>query len=469
MSTSIRNKDQLLASLPPGKPELDALSISELFDQKIDSIVVLDDDPTGTQTVYDVPVLTSWSKEVLAQEFRNKTPVFYLLTNSRSLTEAEAIEVTKRIGQQIKAAAELTGTRYWVISRGDSTLRGHYPAEMDALKAGLAFKDGVEFMIPAFFEGGRYTINNVHYVLQGEQMVPAAETIYAKDHVFGYQSSNLVDWIIEKTKGKVKPSDIGSIDIPTLRQNPTRTLAEKLHNIPPGKICIINAANYSDLHAFSLALFQANIQPIFRTAASFVKAVAGLKTKPLLGKAALVKNEKHGGLIVVGSYVATTTRQLHHLINARPDLQVIEMSIPEILALEETEVYVNLLGRQIDQHLAAGRSVVLYTSRGLISAQSDDKKQQIGQEVSQIITDIVQAIQVQPAFLLTKGGITSSDVATKGLGIKRAIVMGQVIKGVPVWRLGPETKFPDSIQIIFPGNVGQEDSLTEIVKKLKKQ
>ncbi|MEM6376890.1 MAG: four-carbon acid sugar kinase family protein [Bacteroidota bacterium] len=466
MSIPIQHKDQLFASLPPIQSDMANPSMSNLFNQKIDTIIVLDDDPTGTQTVDGVPVLTSWSKDILVQEFKKRTPVFYLLTNSRSLTETASIELTQKIGQQIKIAAQITETRYWVISRSDSTLRGHYPAEMDALKASLGFKNGVEFIIPAFFEGGRYTIKNVHYVLQGDEMVPAAETIYAKDHVFAYQSSNLVDWIIEKTKGKVNRAEIETFDIPMLRQNTKDALVKKLNKLQSNTICIVNAASYADLYAFSMALSQASIQPIFRTAASFVKAIAGLSTKPLLGKAALIKNERHGGLIVVGSYVATTTRQLNHLMKASLNLISIEISIPKILELEGTDVYVNLLGRQIDQHLVAGKSVVLYTSRNLISAQSDDAKQQIGQKVSQIVTDIIKAIQIQPAFLLTKGGITSSDVATKGLSIKRAMVMGQLIKGVPVWKLGTETKFPDSIQIIFPGNVGQDDSLTEIVRKL---
>lgn len=443
--------------------------LGSLADRKIDTIIVLDDDPTGTQTVHDVPVLTDWSEATLVQEFENKTPLFYILTNSRSLTEQESIQLTQAIGQQIKAAAQKTSTRFWVISRSDSTLRGHYPAEIEALEQSLDLQGSVQFIIPAFFEGGRYTINNVHYVEQGDQMIPAAQTIYAKDHVFAYQSSNLLDWVIEKTKGKVNKTQIKTISIATLRGTSTAALTQQINELEPHTICIVNAADYADLHAFSAAVLKASIQPIFRTAASFVASIADLPPKPLLEREDLIKDHKNGGLIVVGSYVDTTTRQLKHLLKASPGLSQIEIDIPQLLQLKETESFTAKIAQRIDQIIQSGHSIVLYTSRNLVSAQTNLEKQNIGKKVSKIVTDIIRQIQVQPSFLLSKGGITSSDIATKGLGIKRVMVLGQVIKGVPVWELGAETKFPNSIQIIFPGNVGQDSSLADIVNKLSKK
>lgn len=436
--------------------------------RKIDTIIVLDDDPTGTQTVHDVPVLTDWSEAALVQEFERKTPLFYILTNSRSLTEQESIQLTQAIGQQIKAAAKKTNTRFWVISRSDSTLRGHYPTEVKALEQSLDLQSSVQFIIPAFFEGGRYTINDVHYVEQKDQMIPAAQTIYAKDHVFAYQSSNMIDWVVEKTKGKVSKTQITTIGIAALRSSSTAVLTQQINDLKPPAICIVNAADYADLHTFSAAMIKASIQPIFRTAASFVASIAGLSPKPLLEQEDLIKNPKNGGLIVVGSYVDTTTRQLQHLLKANPDLSQIEIDIPQILQLQETESFTAKIAQQIDQIIQSGHSIILYTSRNLVSAHTNLEKQNIGKKVSKIVTDIIQQIQIQPSFLLTKGGITSSDIATEGLGIKRAMVLGQVIKGVPVWQLGPETKFPSSIQIIFPGNVGQDSSLVDIVNKLSK-
>lgn len=466
MSASIQHKSTLLEGLPPIDEDQLAHQFSAIPKEKVDVIIVLDDDPTGTQTVHDVPVLTDWSTDVLVKEFEKGSPLFYILTNSRSLTEAASRQLTQEIGQQIKIAAQKTNTRFWVISRSDSTLRGHYPAEINALQSSLKLDHTVQFIIPAFFEGGRYTINNIHYVAQDEQLIPAAQTIYAKDHVFAYTSSNMVDWVLEKNQGKIDKAQISTISISALRNSSTQALTQKINALAPHSVCIVNAADYADLNAFSAAVSAASIQPIFRTAASFVASIAGLAPKPLLAKQDLVQNRKNGGLVIVGSYVDTTTRQLQHLLDANPSIATIEIDIPKILRLSDTETFTTQIAQEIDQTLVSGRSIILYTSRDLVSAQTKLEKQHIGQKVSKIITDIIQQIQIQPSFLLTKGGITSSDIATQGLGIKRAMVLGQVIKGVPVWQLGSETKFPNSIQIIFPGNVGQDSSLADIVNKL---
>lgn len=468
MSEPIQHKSALLASLPPVIDDQMVHLRDSLADRKIEAIIVLDDDPTGTQTVHDVPVLTDWSEATLVQEFENKTPLFYILTNSRSLTEQESIQLTQAIGQQIKAAAQKTNTQFWIISRSDSTLRGHYPAEIEALEQSLDLQGSVQFIIPAFFEGGRYTINDVHYVEQKDQMIPAAQTIYARDHVFAYQSSNMIDWVLEKTKGKVSKTQIKTIGIAALRNTSKAALTQQINDLEAAAVCIVNAADYADLHAFSAAVSKASIQPIFRTAASFVASIAGLSPKPLLDREDLIKDHQYGGLIVVGSYVDTTTRQLKHLLQAHPNLSQIEIDIPLVLQLKETETFTSQIAQQIDEIIQSGHSIILSTSRNLVSAQTNVEKQNIGKKVSKIVTDIIRKTQVQPSFLLSKGGITSSDIATEGLGIKRAMVLGQVIKGVPVWQLGPETKFPGSIQIIFPGNVGQDSSLADIVNKLSK-
>jgi uncharacterized protein YgbK (DUF1537 family) len=99
----------------------------------------LEDDPTGTQTVSDIPVLTSWETEIIIEEFQKQSPLFFILTNSRSLTAEEANSLAYSIGENIKQASEKIGTRYWVISRSDRTLRGHYPSEVNALEKGLGW------------------------------------------------------------------------------------------------------------------------------------------------------------------------------------------------------------------------------------------------------------------------------------------------------------------------------------------
>jgi uncharacterized protein YgbK (DUF1537 family) len=81
------------------------------------------------------------------------------------------------------------------------------------------------------------------------------------------------------------------------------------------------------------------------------------------------------------------------------------------------------------------------------------------------LISIVRGLQVRPRFLIAKGGITSSDVATRGLGVRRALVRGQILPGVPVWRLGAEARFPGLDYVVFPGNVGGDTALADAVRK----
>jgi len=462
MSEEIQSID-LLDQLPP-IPSHDYRSALEAArSSRLDAIIVLDDDPTGTQTVHDIPVLTEWSVASLQAEFQTGTPLFYILTNSRSLVEFEAVELAKEIGANLKTAAEANGTRFWVISRSDSTLRGHYPAEVTALEEAIEQTSSVHFIIPAFFEGGRYTVNDIHYVQQGDQLLPAASTPYAQDPVFGFNNSNLKKWISEKTKGTVDESQVESISIDDLRTSPHQQLVSKLAALKPGTCCVVNAAAYPDLVHFSLALLESGITPMIRTAAALVAALGGMEQKELLSGKELVFGS--GGLVIAGSFVSTTTAQLNHLFKHRPDLMKVELSVNEILQQKDNSLLDSYI-QQVENYLLQGKIAVVYTSRELVKDSSEEKNQQIGRTVSNFLIGILQGLHTAPGFLVSKGGITSSDVATKGLGVRKAMVRGQIIKGVPVWQTGSESRFPGLNQVIFPGNVGSESSLTEVVNLL---
>ena len=456
---------ELLAQLPMPPTTDYREQLAGTVNTVLDTIIVLDDDPTGTQTVHDIPVLTEWSAEAIQNEFELGTPLFYILTNSRSLNQKDAVALATEIGHNIKTAAKRTQTRFWVISRSDSTLRGHYPAEVTALQQALQLEDGIHFIIPAFFEGGRYTVNDIHYVQTGEQLIPASATPYAQDPVFGFKNSDLKKWVSEKTNGQVTPDQVSSLSITELRTLSPDQLSQKLANIKPGGHCVVNAASYQDLVSFNLALLRSGVIPVFRTAASQVAALACQQSKPLLTGGEIASNIGAGGLIVAGSFVSTTTDQLNHLFTHRPDLVPLELSV-SVLLEARSEAYVEKLAALLNQTLSKGKTVVLFTSRKLITDPSQEKNLLIGQQVSKSLTDIVKSLETAPRFLITKGGITSSDVSTEAMGVKRALVKGQVIKGVPVWQLGKESRFPGLHQIIFPGNVGHEGSLTEVVNLL---
>ena len=461
-----RDFDQMMEELPNLEvPLVEAAAISKAKLGKWDHIIVLDDDPTGTQTVYGIPVLTGWSLQEISAEMDCGTPLFFILTNSRSLDPWAAEQVAFEIGQHIRQASQEKGKKCFVISRSDSTLRGHYPLELDTLELGLGLKSAVHFLIPAFFEGGRFTIDDVHYVRTGSQLVPVSQTPYARDPAFGFHYSNLKWWVEEKNNGYVKAAEVVSFSLKELRTQRLEQLIAKVNGLESGQICIVNAVNYQDLSRFCLALLAADITPLCRSAASFVAALAAQAPRPHLKAADLLVPGAKGMLMIVGSYVPTTSRQLTHLLPYFTGLPL-ELDVREWLNHPE-EHLVEEYARNISDALMGGEDVLVYTSRELIASHDPEKSLNIGQRISAFLYAIVQRLQVSPSCVLAKGGITSSDIATIGLGVKRAMVLGQVRPGIPVWRLGVESKYPGLSYIIFPGNVGSENTLTEVWQELR--
>ena len=435
-------------------------------------IVVLDDDPTGTQTVFDLPVLTEWSVAALKAEFVKKQyPAFYILTNSRSMPEAEARALNSEIGQNLMEAATATGQPFTLVSRSDSTLRGHFPSEVDALLEATGQDVDAWLIIPFFLEGGRYTIGDVHYVAEGDDLIPAAMTPFAQDKAFGYNHSNLREWVEEKSNGRFSSSSITSITLAEIRTGGPKAVTEKLRNMPKDTVCVVNAVSYQDLELFVTGLLDAERLGktyVYRTAASFVRVRAGLPERPLLTASELFsadQDEKQGGLIVVGSYVPKTTAQINCLLQSGK-VTAVEIDVNKLLANRSQMETITEIVTQAENCLQNGEDVVIYTSRKLVSGDTADNSLAIGNRISDSLIQIVHGIKTRPRYLIAKGGITSSDVATKGLGIRRAIVLGQLLPGIPVWQAGPDSRYPDIPYIVFPGNVGGDDALLEAVEKL---
>lgn len=169
-------------------------------------IIVLDDDPTGVQTVHDIYVYTDWTVESLRKGFAAPEKLFFILTNSRGFTVAETTKAHREIAENTAKVAREFGMDYLIISRGDSTLRGHYPLETDPLRevteAENGYKMDGDILCPYFREGGRFTLDNVHYVRYGAELVPCGQTEFAKDETFGYHASNLCEYIEEKPAAK---------------------------------------------------------------------------------------------------------------------------------------------------------------------------------------------------------------------------------------------------------------------------
>lgn len=460
-------KAQALSNLPPEWSE-DLLPALVTAARTAAKLVVLDDDPTGTQTVQNIQVVTDWKVETLVTELRGDAPGFYILTNSRSLAPAATRALHLELATHLRAAAAQTGRRFTVYSRSDSTLRGHYPLEIDTLAEALGPFDGT--LIAPFFEaGGRFTLDGIHYVAEGDQLVPAGETAFARDATFGYRHSFLPAWVEEKTGGRVRAVDVVHLPLAVLRNEGPTGVAARLCALPAGRVVASDAVTRRDIEVLALGLLQAEANGrrlLVRTAASLVAARLGQAPQSLLdGRAFSVPIHSTGGLIVVGSYVPKTTAQVRALRTTLP-VREVEVHVPDLLSPLRRQAAVKEAVLQINQLLSQGELALLVTSRDLVTGASPEESLAIVGQVSSAVVEIVRQLAVRPRFLIAKGGITSSDVATAGLGVRRATVQGQLLPGVPVWRLGAESKFPGLDYVVFPGNVGDESALVAAVQRL---
>ena len=432
------------------------------------TLVVFDDDPTGTQTVYDVSVLTVFDESSLVSAVGEAPPVLYLLTNSRSLTEQETRGLHVELARTLQRVAASTGRQLELVSRSDSTLRGHFPLETDALSSEFPEQADLTLVMPFFAEGGRITINGQHFVCDGDELTPAHETPFAEDPVFGFQNSFLPAWISEKTSGRIRPDDVIVVNLETIRRLGPDGVRKQIDDAPAGSYIAVDSVTDQDAAVVAAAIGKSERRILARVAASYVRARAGLVKQPLLTGEQLCAEDQGdtGGLIVVGSHVPKTTAQLNYLLK-QPGLKDIELSIRDVI--ESPGSVVSDVIRQVNESLANGIDTVMYTSRELVTADSDEENLKLSSLVSAAVSDIVASLDVRPRYLIAKGGITSSDIATKSLGVKLATVAGSILPGIPVWRIGHETKFPGMHYVIFPGNVGGDDALALAVEKLSRK
>lgn len=468
-------KADILSSYPPvNEKAVDELLAKEIAGSN-KKIVVLDDDPTGVQTVHDISVYTNWSEDSIRKGFAEENKLFYILTNSRGFTAAQTEIAHREIAKAVDAVSKETGKEYIFISRSDSTLRGHYPLETIILKEEYEKNTGNkidgEILCPFFKEGGRYTIDDVHYVRYGDTLVPAAETEFAKDKTFGYTVSDLKEYVEEKTGGVYKKENVTAISLKDIRALSFDKIEEQLMAVEDFNKIVVNAIDYVDVKIFCVALYRAMAKGktfMFRTAAAIVKVMGGVSDQPLLTREQMVvKETDNGGVIVIGSHTEKTTRQME-MLKEIPDIAFVELNarlvrdeaafareVERCLALEE-------------EYISSGRTVCVYTTRTLITADTGDKEDdlRLAVRISDAVQSLVGRLSIVPSFVIAKGGITSSDVGTKALAVQRANVLGQIKPGIPVWQTGDESKFPQTPYVIFPGNVGEDSTLKEAAEIL---
>lgn len=458
-----------LANISSQLPEADTFDFrsenKSLFAASERTCIVIDDDPTGNQTVYDIPLLTAWSEATIRREFTNKTPAFFVLTNSRSLSEQQSTKIFEEISENILRAAQKTGRKFTIISRSDSTLRGHF-SELEAIKKPHEHHNGITVFAPVMFEGGRVTVNDTHYICENDELIPVTDTPFSKDHTFAYTHANLKGYINEKTNGKVSEKDITSLSVKAIRTLSIEELCQHILTVPSGTYLVLNALNYNDLDKVTHALLLAEKKGkniFYRTSSSFVPAYIGQQPKPLLTPQS--GNSKKGGLTIVGSYVAKSSLQLQYVLENNPEIEAICLDVSTLIK-SNVNNYLASITSQIDHTIDKGRDVIVYTSRTVITGENTDATIQIASTVSQALVSLVNGLNTCPKYVLAKGGITSHDLAIKGLHMKRSEVVGQLLPGIPVWKMGTETRFPDLLYIVFPGNVGDQKTLSTLIQKL---
>jgi uncharacterized protein YgbK (DUF1537 family) len=477
-SESIVSRADAFASLP-AESNLDALADIRKLLPTSPALVVLDDDPTGTQTCHNISVLTSWEVDELVTELSDVTQAgFFVLTNSRAFEPTVARKLISGICMNVKKASEMTKREVRIILRGDSTLRGHFPLEPEACEEGLGVVHDGWILCPFFLQGNRFTLNDVHYLGKEDSLIPVAQTEFAKDESFGYQHSNLKEYVEEKTRGSIEASDVGSVSINDIRQGGPEKVAEILGSVPKHGICIWNAATEHDVQVCVFGLMQCEKETgkrfLYRTAATFVSSRLAMDSKPPMGPKEFgsgVEASHNGGLIIVGSYVPTTSTQVENLLKDNLDLEVIKLDVSVIATLEygsaKLREIIEAAARDARASIICGRDTLIMTSRELVSGSDAVASLAIGEKVSKVVVDIVKLIGERPKFLIAKGGITSSDLATKALGMKKALVVGQAAPGIPLWKADAASLWPELPYIVFPGNTGGPETLRVVADAWK--
>ncbi|HLO88386.1 MAG TPA: four-carbon acid sugar kinase family protein [Nostocaceae cyanobacterium] len=434
-------------------------------------IIVLDDDPTGSQTVHSCLLLMRWDLETLRLGLKDDSPIFFILTNTRSLPPESAASVTREVCHNLKQAIAEEGINdFLVVSRSDSTLRGHYPIETDVIAQELGSFDA-HFLVPAFFEGGRITRDSIHYLIIDGVPTPVHETEFARDSVFAYHHSYLPKYVEEKTKRRIKAEAVTRFLLADIRAGSL----ERLLQLHDNQCAVVDGETQADLNRFAVDILTAASQGkrfLFRSAASILTALAALPPQAIAAEnmAEYVRQGKPG-VVIVGSHVKKSTQQLEVLLQTE-GTQGIEVKVSRLLD-DSNDSSAKLLTETLEKvHAAhkAGKTPVVYTSRQELTFPNVKTRLEFGLRVSSLLMDVVKGLPVDIGFLISKGGITSNDVLSTGLALTSARLLGQILAGcsmviTPV----DHPQFPNLPVVLFPGNVGNAEALATIYQRLTKK
>tara|TARA_Y100001970_G_scaffold288643_1_gene416554 strand:+ start:7671 stop:9026 length:1356 start_codon:yes stop_codon:yes gene_type:complete len=442
-------------------------------------IIVLDDDPTGSQTVYGCSLIIKWDLNTILTALRDSSPLFFILINTRAMNENDAKEVIIEVCNLIKLALkieELSFNDVYVISRGDSTLRGHFFIEPLIINDTIGPFDAL-FYIPAFIEAGRLTIEGIH-CLNG---LPLHETSYAKDNIFGFKDSNLVNFLVEKsnsqiTKERVKRISKQLLEKASKSRSDFKLLQEMIIQFSNFQYVVVDIENYIHMNTFcSLVKSLENKKRfLFRSAASLINGLSRLNKNKLdlleLNKFRVLDifNQPKPGIIIIGSHVEIANKQLIAILEEE-QCQGIELSVEEIYeninsenGLHKMKAYREYITNKIFSIFECGKTPILYTSRKEKRFNSTDQKIIFCNNLAIEIALIIRGIYQDLGYIISKGGITTNILLRDGLLLNQVHLQGQIVPGLSLVYPDVNNSLKNLPIVTFPGNFGQTETLKEI-------
>ena len=461
-------------------------------------VIVFDDDPTGSQTVHSAPLLLRWDTPTLAAGLRHSSPLLFLLANTRALDPEAARRRVREICRALVPAlaeARQAGVidRWLVVSRGDSTLRGHFPLEVEVIDQELGPFEAT-FLAPAFLEGGRTTVDGEHF-LQGE---PVHHSAFARDTFFGYGTSDLAAWAQEKSGGRIAAAAVQLLALVELEPTAAaqRALRQRLEALAGNPLVVVDAERPAHLAAFGAVvreLVAGSQDPprrfLFQSAASLLNGLVALPPQPRDAQAlaALCRPGPAGGrrpgLVLVGSHVPLADAQLATLL-AEPGCGGVEVPVARVQRVLEGPLPDKLLAsleqewlERLRDLLAVGRTPVLYTSRGELLCRHAAERRALGQALAAAMARVAARLAPELGYLISKGGITSHTLLAEGLGLAWVELQGQLQPGLSLV-LVPAAEStgtaPARLQgiealplVTVPGNLGEADTLVRLWQRLE--
>ena len=471
--------------------------------QCVPKIVVIDDDPTGSQTVHSCPLLLRWDVQTLRRGLRHPSPLLFVLANTRALLPEAAAARNREIVDSLEqafAAEGISDQQLLLVSRGDSTLRGHGVLEPAVLAEELGHRFGpvqATLHVPAFLPGGRTTVNGVH-LLHGQ---PVHTTPFARDRSFGFSTSCLDAWLEEKSDGAIQAGSVLRLQGELLDRaaaqrcgdhvadgsNGFSELVGWLEGLDGNRTVIVDAERQEQLDALGAAVqrLQGQRRFLFRSAASLINGLVDGGVQPLgpqpLKSDQLVQLRRcdlHGnrlpGLVLVGSHVPLADQQLEVLLSdarccglelpVARIARVLEGGTPDLLLADLEREW---LGR-MQAVLRCKQTPVLYTSRGELDfgeGQAAERRRVcFGNALAQVTARLVAALAPQLGYLISKGGITTGTLLADGLGLGTVLLEGQLLPGLSMVRPMPSEGI-DGVNglpvITFPGNLGDAETLAK--------